>query len=796
VSTDKILQLLEGVHAYDGYWQAQCPAHDDQDPSLSIRVGDDGRTLLHCHVGCPTEEVVAAIGLSMADLFPKRSPTARAGGPRSARGRTVRPSSAKTAAKRPGGLKLAEYAAAKGLPEDFLRYLGLSDVSYQGAPAVRIPYHGPDGEEIAIRFRIGLSGDRFRWERNTKPDLYLLNHLDPLSPSVTVVEGESNAQTLLFAGFPVLGLPGANGWREDRDAARLAEIARIVVVVDPDRGGEAVLEWVARSSIRDRVHLIRLDPYKDVSKLYLDDPGRFIERFQLALDAATPWKEPEAVAPAAELLDGLVAFVRRFVVLSLAQARVVAFWILHTHSIEAADATPYLSITSPEKRSGKTRLLEVLELLVARAWLTGRVTAAVLFRKIDAEHPTLLLDESDAAFKGEKEYAEALRGILNTGHRRSGRASLCVGQGANISYRDFSTFCAKAISGIGKLPDTVADRSIPIRLKRRARNEEVQRFRRREAETEATALRHQIEVWAVANIQQLKDARPAVLQELSDRAADCAEPLLAIADLAGDDWPARAREALITLFEAERSEDSVGVQLLGDVRRIFEDCRTDRLKTTDLLHALRGIDESPWAEFNKGKSLTAHGLARLLNSFGIESRTIRVENVTPKGYLRGMFEDAWERYLPKPSEPGSLLPEGSENATTPQTNDDGRADPLAEAPQTVLVAGLGVEKGKADAGCGGVAEKTPSEGGTSTDGGEDDGPNGVCDPDDRWDDMDSEDVDFPPIPTATRLSATDSAKMKKFKEILKRLGREQEEREKAKELASRRARKPDKRPGK
>src|SRR5262249_47955765 len=148
------------------------------------------------------------------------------------------------------------------------------------------------------------------------------------------------------------------------------------------------------------------------------------------------------------------------------------------HALKAARETPYLAIHSAEKQSGKTRLLEVLELLVHKPWLTGRVTAPCLIRKVDHVSPTLLLDESDAAFNGEKEYAEALRGILNTGHREDGKASCCVGQGANVTFKDFRTYCAKAVAGIGRnLPDTVMDRSIPILLKRQVAGEKVARFR-------------------------------------------------------------------------------------------------------------------------------------------------------------------------------------------------------------------------------------------------------------------------------------------------------------------------------
>ena len=156
------------------------------------------------------------------------------------------------------------------------------------------------------------------------------------------------------------------------------------------------------------------------------------------------------------ILDSLVTFVRKFVVLTEEQAAALALWIAHTHAFEAADSTPYINVRSAEKRSGKTRLLEALALLVARPWSTGRVTTSVLMRRIERDHPTLLLDESDAAFKGEHEYAEALRGMLDVGHRRGGMVSVSVARGRDFDARDFEVYCPKAIAGIGRLPDTVA----------------------------------------------------------------------------------------------------------------------------------------------------------------------------------------------------------------------------------------------------------------------------------------------------------------------------------------------------
>jgi hypothetical protein len=365
-----------------------------------------------------------------------------------------------------------------------------------------------------------------------------------------------------------------------------------------------------------------------------------------------------------ELLDEASGFVRRFVVMSPAQADAAALWIVHTHCFDAAAQTPYLSISSAEKRSGKTRLLEVLELLVARPWLTGRVTAAVLARKVDAERPTLLLDESDAAFKGEKEYAEALRGLLNTGHRRGGKSTVCIGQGAELSYKDFSTYSPKAIAGIGKLPDTVADRALPIRLERRAPDEEAERFRRRDAQMEAEPLRQALDQLVVL-VHELEDARPDLPAELDDRAQDAAEPLLAIADHAGGDWPTRARRALVELHGGREIEDeSSGVRLLADIRAVFDG--QDRLASADLLDGLHRLDEAPWGDWY-GKPLSARKLAQMLRPYGVHSRTVRFEDdSTAKGFLREQFDAPWSRYIPgSPLSKGHKVTNGSGSGIEP-----------------------------------------------------------------------------------------------------------------------------------
>jgi Protein of unknown function (DUF3631)/DnaB-like helicase N terminal domain len=357
-----------------------------------------------------------------------------------------------------------------------------------------------------------------------------------------------------------------------------------------------------------------------------------------------------AVLDGGSLLNRIGAFIDRFVVLKPAQRDVICLWVMHTHAFSAADATAYISVTSPEMRCGKSRLLEVAARLVAAPWFTARVSPAVLARKVDGESPTLLLDESDAAFKGDKEYAEVLRGILNSGHRRGGVTSLCVGKGTEISYKDFQTFCPKMIAGIGHLPDTVSDRSIIIQLQRRTPNERsVERFRFRLVEVEAKPLREAVTAWGEANMDALREVQPKLPEVLNDRQQDGAEPLLALADRAGGDWPQRARAALIDVFSGAPQDDSLCVQLLADIWTVFQQAGVARLSSDDLKNGLMQIETSPWAEFHRGKPLTPISLARLLKRFKIFPKTLRIGTATPKGYELSLFTDSWERYLPKGS---------------------------------------------------------------------------------------------------------------------------------------------------
>jgi hypothetical protein len=363
----------------------------------------------------------------------------------------------------------------------------------------------------------------------------------------------------------------------------------------------------------------------------------------------------------AALLQEVCDYVKRYVVFTgEAQSVVVALWIAHTWAIEAFDYTPYLQVTAPEKQCGKSRVLDCLEPLTPKAWRAISPSEAVLYHKIDVDKPTLLLDETDTLFAGGKDdRGELLRSLLNAGFERKAKVPRCVNKGEEI--KEYSVFCPKAFAGIGSLPDTITDRCVPIRLKKKRRNETVERFRKREAEEVARPIRERFEMWVKDEkaIAALRVARPQIPEALSDRQADICEPLLAIADLAGGEWPRTARDSLIELCVSEENEESTNVKLLSDIYRVFDEQGTDRLSTQDLVKALVGLEtENPWAiwweqDVIKNNTRAAGAkLAHRLGRFAIHARTIKLpDGSTAKGFLRSDFEDAWSRYpIQKPGE--------------------------------------------------------------------------------------------------------------------------------------------------
>jgi hypothetical protein len=280
-----------------------CPAHDDcTNPSLSLKA-ENGRLLLHCFAGCYPEDIVSKIGLQMKDLFseggggssiPPNTPArlhAQSENPHT-NGQNER---AVHNARPEHGCTLEGYSEEKKLPIDFLRGLGLRDVTYLDKLAVRIPYPDEEGQEVAVRFRVSMDGtEKFRWRSADKPVPYGLGLLVEARKAdyVVLVEGESDCHTLWYHEIPALGIPGANNWR-DGWASYLDGIEKIYVIIEPDHGGDTLRENLTGCEvIRERLHLLELSEHKDPSALHLADPDRFKERLKVALEDAKSLDQP------------------------------------------------------------------------------------------------------------------------------------------------------------------------------------------------------------------------------------------------------------------------------------------------------------------------------------------------------------------------------------------------------------------------------------------------------------------------------------------------------------------------
>ncbi len=349
---------------------------------------------------------------------------------------------------------------------------------------------------------------------------------------------------------------------------------------------------------------------------------------------------PDAVNGAAVLAEA-VAMLRTYAALPTGADVALALWAAHTHAFDAFLVTPRLVINSPEKQCGKTVTLRLVSSLSARAVDSANISVAALFRFIELSRPTLFIDEADT-FLGDK---PELRGVLNAGFLPNGQVIRTAGD--DHEPRAFAVFAPVAIAAIGKLPDTIMDRSVIVPMRRRHAGEKIAKLRAGADPGEVIC--RKLARWAHDRAGAWRSADPPTPDGLNDRAADVWRVLLAIADDAGEDWPQRARAACVALTGADDGErDSTRTRLLADIREILAaKGQPQRIASKELAELLSDDESGPWAAFGRfDKPLTPVALARLLKPFRITPKTFRSGAATWKGYEATAFADAFNRYLP------------------------------------------------------------------------------------------------------------------------------------------------------
>lgn len=404
---------------------------------------------------------------------------------------------------------------------------------------------------------------------------------------------------------------------------------------------------------------------------------------------------PHPIDPAA-LLSELSDTVKRFIVCPDETADAAAVWIAFTWFIEAVQVAPIAVITAPEKRCGKSMLLFLIGRLSRDALTASNISPAALYRSIELWQPTLLIDEADAFMRDNEE----LRGLLNCGHTRDSAFTIrCVGDDSTPTR--FNLWGAKAIAGIGTLADTLMDRAICLELRRKTPEEVRERLRHAPAGL-FEGLSSKLARFRDDYSEAVRTARPNLPQSLNDRAQDNWSGLLAIASCAGDAWLERATAAALKLSgEKPNDTQSVGNELLADIKHIFETKQLDKISTAELIAALCEDEELSWATYNRGKPLSPRQLSKRLNDYGISSKTVRFNTYdTAKGFDKNQFLEAFTRYLSTPAK--NVL-----FAVTPsQVNNDGRNSVTDKETQNTIRHTKDTREATPLLGCDGVTDKT------------------------------------------------------------------------------------------
>ena len=350
---------------------------------------------------------------------------------------------------------------------------------------------------------------------------------------------------------------------------------------------------------------------------------------------AEPWPHP---VNGFEIANDVHDLINSHIICDQHSAVASTLWIMHTWLIDSFAVSPIVNITAPMPNCGKSTLLELMGLLVKRPLKVDNITPAAVFRTVDEYHPTLLIDEVDSFVNGNEE----LRGILNSGHRQDGRVIRV--EGNSYIPTPFSTYCAKALCGIGSMANTLESRSIKIELRRKLPSEKVAPMRHIN-KSKADDLAAMLNRFGVDNEDLAKTHQPKMPSSLCNRIQDNWEPMLIVAELVGGTWPTLGREAALAI-EGKSNAIDLTSELLRDTRNAFMVADAICITTRDLIERLCEMDETPWKHFSKGKPITDRQLAKQLKNFKISSADLRMGHDVRKGYKLEDFHDSFLRYLP------------------------------------------------------------------------------------------------------------------------------------------------------
>jgi hypothetical protein len=355
-----------------------------------------------------------------------------------------------------------------------------------------------------------------------------------------------------------------------------------------------------------------------------------------------------------QVLGDLCEYIRAYVVLEPYYVDILALWLVMTWVFDKFMRLPILLVTSPAHESGKTTLFLVMSKVARKGILNVQTTSAVFFRVIHKDHPTLFIDEADTLLRDNKDLTD----IINASHTKGIVVFRCDPE--TYDPKPYDCFAPVALAGNDpKMAPATRSRCITITLRRKLPTEDCKEL------GDGSVLKEHGKQVASLIARAVQDITPLLekqinrrgdlpgLKDLNNRAYDLAKPYAIIAlvadqqasgNVAGGAWFERAVSAIKTVVANRTETEAKHIQLLRDIKTVFDQTKEEALLSKELLTQLKQLDESPWDD------LTERTLAKMVKPFEVKPKVLRLGEKTPRGYRRQWFEDSWKRYLEEEGE--------------------------------------------------------------------------------------------------------------------------------------------------
>jgi hypothetical protein len=642
-----------GAHAKKS---ARCPFHDDQHNSFSIYKNGSGDWRWKCFSQCGTGDEINFLeklrGISSRDatkLFIEMAAGPNGSTPtaKKSRAKHSKPFDWQACVDAFTDEHLERLADWRGYSGELCSWLKQNKLVGLYDSSIAFPVHASSGAVVGCHYRVKQTG---RWKYAPEGSVKVAPLVvGPINGQVHLFESQWDAFAFrgMFDKDAAPTVIATRGVSNGLPASTIPADVAVFAWKQNDKPGE---EWLRR--------IIETFPqaHTPIIPAAHKDLNDWTRAGLQGIDLMIAIKESEERAtkrPSADkLFNEIKSFLFRYVVFSNdAHPVAIALWVMHTWVVDCADYTPYIFLHSPVMRCGKTRLQEVVEPLVMNPLRTSNISESVLFREIEKSKCTLIWDETDSVFGGRKqaEANESKRSLLNAGFQRGATAIREKRVGDSWVSERFDPFCPKILAGIGRLPETIIDRSISILIHRKLKTQHCQKYRRRDRAL-ALPIHEKLKAWSADAqlLRALEASNPQMPEGLNDRQEDIWEPLLAIADAIGGDLSDLARSAARTLCD-NVDEDGYGPVQLAAIRKVVGD--SGRITSQDLIDSLWEADALP-SYLLEGDTPNykkiGHWLSKFIKMYGGKpSRNLDFGGKKSKGYEASELNEIFARYCPE-----------------------------------------------------------------------------------------------------------------------------------------------------